>query len=469
MQNYLLNAISFLGPGLTAKAAQIIHSKNSLGKCSHENLILQKKEILKLIEDRSPQLMSKINYLSPKGIPGSLGQVHKGILNDGSEVAIKVQYPKMKNTIVSQFSFLLKSLNIGLKLTNKNFSYENYLKYFKYKLEEELNYLNELRSQNEIFEYLKEFPQFYIPKAYENLSNSEILVQDWVETIHLDNLSIFSEQEKINFANDLFECFIILFFKLKFIHGDFHYGNIGITSKIPHKIVLFDFGSMLKIPDESMKSIIFVLHHLNLNKEFSALENFVLLGFEKNLLIPLEPHLKKLWEIFLRPFLEKSFNFANWNFQEESQKILGKYKMNFRMAGPPWFLMLMRTFTGISSCFKYLGVNVQTKCILEKHLPNLIEEKYENKYKYNTEINNIQSKYLCIKVLEGHNEKVYLEMPARSSENLEDIVPSHIQTHLINSGYDLKSMQKKIFDNNFIPQILFETKYESQLIRVWLE
>jgi aarF domain-containing kinase len=46
----------------------------------------------------------------------SIGQVHKGVLKDGRNVAIKVQYPGVANSIDSDFNNLINLLNWTGKL-----------------------------------------------------------------------------------------------------------------------------------------------------------------------------------------------------------------------------------------------------------------------------------------------------------------------------------------------------------------
>ncbi len=134
--------------------------------------------------------------------------------------------------------------------------------------------------------------------------------------------------------------------------------------------------------------------------------------------------------------------------------------------------MLMRTFTGLTSCFKILASEIDTFNIVEKYLlefiqlnPNFILKKIPND---SIQVS-IQARLLCVRVLENGKEKIYLEMPAISCENLEDIIPDKVKINLIELGYNIANMKEKVISSSFIPQLIIDVKIDGNCIKVWLE
>ncbi len=471
-QRYIMEALASIGSGLPAKAAQILSAKNAIGKCDLSELLMNEEEISSILE-KSPNLWNDLSVFSFEGIAGSLGEVHKGTLKNGSEVAIKIQYPNVESKIQSQLHSLLNATGFVAKISSQNFNYNEYLKFFSNNLKHETDYIYEAESQSYFYEKFNNYPNIMIPKIYKSYSCSDILVQDWINFFSFEEIQMLSLDQRKLLAHDLFEIFLIQFFKLKRIHGDFHIGNIGITKDPPYKIVLIDFGAVLNIEPDHFKALSEAIFAIRNGIKFDALDIFQRLGFNKDFLYPIYNELPFILEVYLRPFCSiLPFDPSNWNFQEESSSLLNKHKMLFRMAGPPWFLMLMRTFTGLTSCFKMLGSEIYTFNIVEKYLLEFIQSDPITSLKKlpNDSIPvSVQARFLCVKVFENGKEKIYLEMPARSCENLEDIIPDKVKCNLIDLGYNIEDMKKKVAESSFIPQILIDVKIEERCIKVWLE
>ncbi len=179
-----------------------------------------------------------INSLEVIG-SGSIGQVYKGKLLDGREVAIKVKHPDVENIAYKQ----MYSIDFVTSLQK--------IKFFKdlFKLHFDLNdfidnLLLQLEFQNEVFNALK-FQKLYegnemviIPKIY--YYSNDIIISEFVDGVEMDSLSVYKKQKVgLNFY-----CFILNSIMTNdFLHGDLHKKNwkVKIDDK-KYKLVLFDFG-----------------------------------------------------------------------------------------------------------------------------------------------------------------------------------------------------------------------------------
>lgn len=99
----------------------------------------------------------------------SIGQVHRGVLKDGQEVAIKVQYPGVARGIESDID------NLGgiMKMWNifpKGMFLENLMSVAKRELAWEVDYFREAECTNKFRELLASYPEFYVPHVVGKLS-----------------------------------------------------------------------------------------------------------------------------------------------------------------------------------------------------------------------------------------------------------------------------------------------------------
>ncbi|APJ03130.1 AarF/UbiB family protein [Silvanigrella aquatica] len=475
-QRYILSAMTEMGSGLTAKAAQVLSAKNLNGKIDLDDLLMNEEEVSSILQNNE-ELWNELSVFSFDGIPGSLGEVHKGVLKNGMEVAVKLQYPEVESKINGQLNILLNAMGFVAKLNSTKFKYNEYLSLFKKNLNDEVNYFQELENQLYFYKNLLNFEDIIIPNIYSQYTTRNILVQDWIKFTPLDQLDYLSQETKSYLANYLLEIFLYQFMNLHKIHGDFHYGNMGVTLSQPYKLVLLDFGSVLDISTEHMNTLMQVIYFLRNNIAFNALDIFEKLGFNKDSLLLIEDKLERLIRIILFPFVTKEkFDPSQWDFLQQSQDLLGPHRMLFRMSGPPWFLLLMRTFSGLTSCFKLFSSKINSNLIVEKYINEFIkissiEFIKSNKVKeitLNNMIVNVAS-FLCVQMIENGKEKVYIEMPAISYESLEDIIPDNIKDKIINLGYNIQEMKEKILSSSMIPQLIFELKIDSREIKIWLK
>ena len=128
-------------PGIPAKIAQILSSKCEISPqdLSLEMTPLPIEEVKSLILERSPNCAESIEWIDSRGICASLGQVHKAVLKDGAEVAIKVQYPGVKEEMERHLGMLFKAATLG---PQKKYGLDiaGYESYIKQSLLDELDY-----------------------------------------------------------------------------------------------------------------------------------------------------------------------------------------------------------------------------------------------------------------------------------------------------------------------------------------
>lgn len=176
----------------------------------------------------------------------SIGQVHKAELKDGRKVAIKIQYPNVRETIDSDLG-LAKIL--VKRLVKKGADIDPYFNEVRDTLLEETDYLHE-GQQIELFRKRFGSMDIVIPEYIEEFSTDKVLCMSYLEGRHLEE---FLKEEPDQEERDRFGQLLWNFFHEQIqdkdlVHADTHPGNFIFT--YDGKLGVIDFGCVKKFPEE---------------------------------------------------------------------------------------------------------------------------------------------------------------------------------------------------------------------------
>lgn len=245
-----------------------------------EDLILPKEisELFKTLQKDSPKMSSfEIDQVflnefkkSPNEVfksfnyeaiaAASIGQVHKAILHDGTEVAVKVQYPKIADAVKSDLQNI-HQLDKLLKIIFPDKPHiDHILKEIKETMLNECDYRLEAKNIEHFQETFKGFPNIIIPKVFKEYSNEKILTTEYMCGDHFDETVYYDQKDKDFLGKILYESYLFAFFNKKMLHTDPQEGNYLFHKD---KIIMFDFGSVKYFEDE------FVEHYALMTKAIS--------------------------------------------------------------------------------------------------------------------------------------------------------------------------------------------------------
>lgn len=173
----------------------------------------------------------------------SLGQVHRGCLSDGQALAVKVQYPGMQDSLISDMAlarFAMKPLlRTSLILST--------LDQLEERLKEEVDYRCELGNL-EWFAQNVTKGELIIPRPMPQLCTSRVMVMEWIDGVTLDRWVDQNPEQDVRdaLAAQLLDLFIDGVFKYGRFHSDSNLGNYLVTSD--SRLALLDFGSVTRLP-----------------------------------------------------------------------------------------------------------------------------------------------------------------------------------------------------------------------------
>lgn len=195
---------------------------------------------------------------------GSIAQVHRAKLPDGSEVIVKVRRPKIKEIIARDAGILqlLAYVLEGVVAEASFYQATSFTEEFTRALTKELDFSNEAHNLQLFARYNANRAAAYCPKFYEELSTENILTMEFIDGKRITDFPVEDAITKKIVENLLDLNFDHIFIDGIF-HADPHPGNILITPS--QQIAFIDFGSVGKITRDHQDQLLGILIALALN------------------------------------------------------------------------------------------------------------------------------------------------------------------------------------------------------------
>ncbi len=233
----------------------------------------------------------------------SLGQVYKGKLKSGEEVAIKVQRPDLYRRITLDV-FILRGFAIRLPKIASWFGQTirsdlvAILDEFANRIFEEMNYAYEGYNAERFKELYNYIEDIYVPEIYWEYTGRRVLTMEWVHGIKLTNIQGIQEAgiEGTKLVEIGVECSLRQLLEYGFFHADPHPGNL--LAMYDGRLAYLDFGMMSEIKPYQRYGLIQAVVHM-VNRDFEALaHDYVQLEFlsEDTDLEPIVPALASVFE-----------------------------------------------------------------------------------------------------------------------------------------------------------------------------
>jgi predicted unusual protein kinase regulating ubiquinone biosynthesis (AarF/ABC1/UbiB family) len=177
----------------------------------------------------------------------SLGQVHRATLPDGSDVAVKLQYPDMPNVIEADLRQVKMAMAVYRRMDNAIIQDDIYVELSE-RLREELDYQREAAQMRLYQAMLRGVPDVNVPEPVAAYTTGRLLTMKWLNGVGLKTwLEGNPSQEQRNaLATALFRAWYIPFYRYGIIHGDPHLGNYQVSAE--GGLNLLDYGSIRVFP-----------------------------------------------------------------------------------------------------------------------------------------------------------------------------------------------------------------------------
>lgn len=213
-----------------------------------------------IIKERVEKEMGKsleevFEYFNEKPIgSASIGVVHKAKLLTGEEVVVKVRRPQVARIMhedLEIIKFVVSKADKYLEEQGMPNAMDAVIA-FEGSMLKELDYKNEGKNIESFRNFYKKYKNFYVPKAYREISTEKVLVIEYVDGCKITDLKQLAEWnlDPKEIAETGMDVYLMQIFEFGYFHSDPHPGNILV--KPDGTLILIDFGMLGKLmkPDK---------------------------------------------------------------------------------------------------------------------------------------------------------------------------------------------------------------------------
>lgn len=283
----------------------------------------------------------------------SLGQVYKGKLKTGEEVAVKVQRPDLREGITIDL-YILRNLAawVQKKVKRVRSDLVGILDELGDRIFEEMDYIHEGENAERFFQLYGHMKDVYVPKIYWEYTNRRVLTMEWINGTKLTQTEEISAQgiDARYLIEVGVQCSLRQLLEHGFFHADPHPGNLLATTD--GKLAYLDFGMMSEIKPLQRYGLIEAIVHV-VNRDFEGLaKDYVKLDF----LSP-ETDLTPIIPAFARVFADaQGASVAELNIKSITDELSAlMYEYPFRV--PPYYALIIRSLVTLEGIAIFIDPN----------------------------------------------------------------------------------------------------------------
>ncbi len=179
----------------------------------------------------------------------SIGQVHRATLHDGTRVAVKVQYPGVREAIEHDLA------NVGLMLgmagmVSRGLDAGPIVKDLREGVLAELDYLAEAANQQRFFDIYRGHSFVRVPRVYHELTTPHVIVQEYIEGRPFNSAARLPQAERNRVAEMIYRFSFGNIYRHGLFNGDPHPGNYLLTND--GCVAFVDYGCVSEFATETI-------------------------------------------------------------------------------------------------------------------------------------------------------------------------------------------------------------------------
>jgi predicted unusual protein kinase regulating ubiquinone biosynthesis (AarF/ABC1/UbiB family) len=321
----------------------------------------------RMATELGPDWQAKFQHFDREAsFAASLGQVHRAVLPDGRDAAVKLQYPDMASALEADLDQLKVVFAIGQRF-DPAIRTDEIQAEIRTRLREELDYRREARHVALYRHMLRDEANVHVPDTVPELSTDRLLTMGWLAGEPLLGWKERGQEERDALAINMFRAWYVPFYLYGVIHGDPHLGNYSVRPD--GSVNLMDFGCVRVFPPRFVRGSIELYRALmtdDLDRAVAASEDWGFSGLSREMIAVLNR-----WAGFLYgPLMDDrprrlTEGMAEGFGRDMAQNVFGELRRMGGVRPPREFVFMDRAAIGLGSVFIHLRASINWHTLFE--------------------------------------------------------------------------------------------------------
>lgn len=217
-------------------------------------------EIKPIIESELGKIEDMFEEFNEQPLSGaSLGQVYLA-RHAGKQVIVKVGRPNIEQIIANDIYVLKKILPVATRFIDPNlrFSAEGMLAQFIETVHEEMDYRIESENLLTIKRNLADDPSVIIPDVFLERTTRHVLTMEYIPGIKITDVAALDARgiDRAKLVIKIHRLFFKMLLRHSIFHADPHPGNISVDDSEDARLILYDFGMVGRLDNETRLKLI---------------------------------------------------------------------------------------------------------------------------------------------------------------------------------------------------------------------
>jgi predicted unusual protein kinase regulating ubiquinone biosynthesis (AarF/ABC1/UbiB family) len=189
----------------------------------------------------------------------SIGQVHRAITHEDVAVAVKVQYPGIRQTIEADLgnAVLIKRL---LKMAAPKQDVDGFIAELRVRITEELDYVREAASQQRFADYFAGHPTIEVPAVLPELSSARVITSELATGARYAEMMTWPQEEKDLAAEAIYRYTFRSLYEMHSFNGDPHPGNYLFHPG--GRVTFLDYGLVKDFSEDELAPLVAMVRYL---------------------------------------------------------------------------------------------------------------------------------------------------------------------------------------------------------------